>query len=371
MSEQLQLRRGTASQVAAFTGAQGEVVVDSTNNRLVVQDGATAGGFAAARLNELLAQPLGFALQGGQLVASVASNNLTVAVKTIAGADPTPASPVTVTFRDAALAGGNQNPVAITAATSFTVNSGNGLGTANGVPFRLWVVGFNDAGAFRLGLINCVVGAASPTQIFPLLESMLQSSTGGNGGASAATFYTGTAVAAKALRILGYLEYASGLSTAGAWTSAPTTVHLLGPGGRKPGDIVQVVYATISTTTSSTSASFAATSATANITPTAACNLIEARATGAAAGTTNQAVELKLMRNGGAAQVGISAQIFANNSAISAVQEVGGFDAPQTTSSIDYTVYMANGNTGAGACFFPQSSFSNPRGAITIKEYMA
>ena len=42
MTEQLQLRRGTASQVAAFTGAQGELVVDTTNNRAVVNDGATA-----------------------------------------------------------------------------------------------------------------------------------------------------------------------------------------------------------------------------------------------------------------------------------------------------------------------------------------
>lgn len=54
MSEQLQLRRGTASQVASFTGAQGEVVVDTTNNRLVLQDGATAGGYAAAKLSEVV-----------------------------------------------------------------------------------------------------------------------------------------------------------------------------------------------------------------------------------------------------------------------------------------------------------------------------
>src|ERR1700757_5034591 len=47
---QVQYRRGTASQVAAFTGAQGELVVDTTNNRVVVQDGATAGGFPAAKL---------------------------------------------------------------------------------------------------------------------------------------------------------------------------------------------------------------------------------------------------------------------------------------------------------------------------------
>jgi hypothetical protein len=49
---QVQFRRGTAAQVAAFTGAQGETVVDTTNNRLVVNDGATPGGFGAAKRAE-------------------------------------------------------------------------------------------------------------------------------------------------------------------------------------------------------------------------------------------------------------------------------------------------------------------------------
>ncbi len=48
MSEQLQLRRGTASQVAAFTPQQGECVVDTTYNRLHVGDGSIAGGWAVA-----------------------------------------------------------------------------------------------------------------------------------------------------------------------------------------------------------------------------------------------------------------------------------------------------------------------------------
>ncbi len=52
MSEQLQLRRGTAAQLASFTGAQGEAVVDTTNNRIVVNDGSTAGGWPAAKLAE-------------------------------------------------------------------------------------------------------------------------------------------------------------------------------------------------------------------------------------------------------------------------------------------------------------------------------
>ena len=54
MSEQLQLRRGTSTQVAAFTGAQGETVMDTTNNRLVVSDGTTAGGWPAAKLAEVI-----------------------------------------------------------------------------------------------------------------------------------------------------------------------------------------------------------------------------------------------------------------------------------------------------------------------------
>jgi hypothetical protein len=45
---QLQLRRGTAAQVAAFTGAAGEVTPDMTGKRLVLHDGALAGGYPQA-----------------------------------------------------------------------------------------------------------------------------------------------------------------------------------------------------------------------------------------------------------------------------------------------------------------------------------
>ncbi|MDQ6867127.1 MAG: hypothetical protein M3178_01425 [Pseudomonadota bacterium] len=47
MSVQVQLRRDTYANVATNHGAAGEVFVDTTNQRLVVQDGATAGGFPA------------------------------------------------------------------------------------------------------------------------------------------------------------------------------------------------------------------------------------------------------------------------------------------------------------------------------------
>jgi hypothetical protein len=46
MSTQVQYRRGSGAQVAAFTGALGEMVVDTTNWVLNVADGVTVGGYS-------------------------------------------------------------------------------------------------------------------------------------------------------------------------------------------------------------------------------------------------------------------------------------------------------------------------------------
>ncbi len=53
MADQLQLRRGTTAQTLLFTGAQGEVTVDTDKNALVVHNGSTAGGFQAATSRQL------------------------------------------------------------------------------------------------------------------------------------------------------------------------------------------------------------------------------------------------------------------------------------------------------------------------------
>ena len=49
MAKKLQLRRGTTSQHSSFTGAEGEVTVDTDKEAIVVHDGSTAGGFPMAR----------------------------------------------------------------------------------------------------------------------------------------------------------------------------------------------------------------------------------------------------------------------------------------------------------------------------------
>jgi len=49
MATQVQIRRGTTAQHAAFTGAAGEVTVDTDKGTVVIHNGSTAGGFPALR----------------------------------------------------------------------------------------------------------------------------------------------------------------------------------------------------------------------------------------------------------------------------------------------------------------------------------
>ncbi len=53
MARQIQIRRGTAEEHESFTGAIGEVTMDTTNNTLRVHDGETVGGTILAKKNEI------------------------------------------------------------------------------------------------------------------------------------------------------------------------------------------------------------------------------------------------------------------------------------------------------------------------------
>lgn len=53
MSKQIQIRRGSATEHEDFTGALGEVTMDTTNKTLRVHDGETVGGIAMAKQSDL------------------------------------------------------------------------------------------------------------------------------------------------------------------------------------------------------------------------------------------------------------------------------------------------------------------------------
>ena len=55
MASRIRFRRGTSSEHATFTGAEGEITVNTTKDTIVLHDGSTAGGFEMLRadLNNL------------------------------------------------------------------------------------------------------------------------------------------------------------------------------------------------------------------------------------------------------------------------------------------------------------------------------
>lgn len=188
-------------------------------------------------------------LINGTIVQTRAGSAETIAVKTLAGADPSAADPVGVIYRNATVGTGDYTVLWLTAALSLTISSGSTGGVANSVPFRLWYAIFNDAGTARLAAINClstVAGAGAGrdvTAIYPLGAWGIASSTaeGGAGAAdSSQTFYTGVAVSAKAFSVVGYATWEAGLAAAGTWGTAPTRIQLFGTGVPLPGTTIQV-----------------------------------------------------------------------------------------------------------------------------------
>lgn len=209
----------------------------------------------------------------GSLAASVGSSALTVAVKTLAGTDPSSSDPVYLVFRNVTEATGTPTTLTLTSALSLTISSGSTMGTSASAPFRLWVGIFNDGGTARLAAINCYTS----TSVAALADGISNSTAEGGAGAadSAGVIYTDTAATSKAFKVLGYLEWSSGLATPGTWSSGPTKIQLHGPGGKLPGDIVQLARVQKVDTFTGTSTAFAdVTGLSVSMTPISATNLV-------------------------------------------------------------------------------------------------
>lgn len=184
-------------------------------------------------------------LIGGYLTATVAANVLTIAIKTLAGADPSSGDPVYIQFPNQAAATAATTQRTLTAANSLVVSAGSKLGFADAIPGRIWIVAFDDAGTVRLAAFNAYGGntAATGATLFPLPPLHVASSTaeGGAGAAdSAGVFYTGSAVTSKPFVVIGHLTWNTAMATAGNWSAAPDVIHMQRIGDARPGDVIQV-----------------------------------------------------------------------------------------------------------------------------------
>jgi hypothetical protein len=294
----------TNTNAAASSSSAAAAATSETNSATSATNAATSETNAAASKTaaetasaQAVGVARGFNIINGTIVESHAGNAVTFAIKTFAGADPSAGSPVMIVFPTSA---GGLVMRTLTAALSLTLSSGSTIGAASNVPFKVWIVAFDDAGTVRLGAINCLSG----NNIYPLGQYPFATSTA-EGGAGAAdnphTFYTGTAVANKAYCVLAYCSWESGLVTAGIWNASPTRLLMYQAGMPLPGAVIQSLRSTLGTGGSQTinpsivgigalvTQAFSYVPLTQTITPTSAANLLEISHIGTWENTIGQA----------------------------------------------------------------------------------
>lgn len=345
----------TDGNVALFNGTTGQILKDAGLN------------FLAAKFLASSAIAFGVGMLNGTLVESHAANAVTIAVKTLAGADPSATDPVYFMFRSATAGSGVYVVRTVTAALSLTISAGSTLGFTSGLPGRIWVTAFDDAGTVRLGVINCLSG----TTIYPLAAAGIASTSAdnGSGGALAAQTYwtaTGHALTSKSHVLLGYMTWESGLATAGTWNASPTVIRLYEPSVRLPGTTLQTRYSAPTATTTINSTTNTATALADSITPSSAVNLVKVSAFGSAncASFSTQLLTAQLYRNSGATAIGNVSPMLVNiGNTFNAPTANFALDAPRSSASVQYGLWAKLSASGVTATFLSAGA-----GAFTLEE---
>jgi hypothetical protein len=234
MASQVQYRRGTNAQNAAFTGALAEITVDTTNGTLRVHDAITVGGSNIATVAYVTAQISALSSNsissGTSNVRVFANGNVTTSAAGTANVLVIQSTGALITgdlsvTGNATLSGNILGDRIVNGTTSIEIQTANGnsnisvAGTSN-------VAVFASTGVFITG-VNSVSGNVTGGNILTAgLISATGNITGGNvlGGANVnATTHTGTTVSVTANVTGGNILTAGLVSATGAITGAALT----------------------------------------------------------------------------------------------------------------------------------------------------
>lgn len=325
--------------------------------------------------------------QNAALAASVGASALTINLQSKALATASATDPIRIPYRNATVGTGDYAELDVTASSSLVISSGSTMGARNGIPFRLWIVSFNDAGTQRIGAINCVTSAANitsgsdVTSIFGLAAWGIASavSEGGVGAAdSAQVFYANAAVTSKAYTVLGYMTWETGLTTAGTWDAVPTRIQMFGPGVSLPGQPVQKQGQVLGTSTTGTTAvphdNTVPTSGegdqymTVTITPSSAANVLNNKITGHF-GQSNASSWLAMSLYQDATN-SLATAIELNATANGSIELVLEHDTLAGTSASTTMKMRAGGDTGATTTFNGQAGVQHYGGACASRMYV-
>jgi hypothetical protein len=163
----------------------------------------------------LLGQPLGTGMINGKVSPSVASNALTLAIKTLAGADPSAQDPVLFVFRNATKATGDYVVYRVTAALSITISSSATLGHVGGRDQQIILSAIDNAGTVELA-VSC--------KLFDQSVRLQSTSVMSGSSTDPATMYSTTARTNVAWYPLA--RCVSNQTVAGTWGATPTQIDL-------------------------------------------------------------------------------------------------------------------------------------------------
>lgn len=304
------------------------------------------------------------------LSASVSSNVLIVSLLTTSGAQPTPTNPILIPFRGANQTSGAITWAAITSNLNYAVATTTTFGSSASQAFRIWALAGRNTSSGDLQIL--LYGALSvsstgvPTGVKPIDESAVVTPT--VGAVTSAGIYGATAAGDYNVRILGYLEWGAGLSVAGTFATGPTKIQLLGPGVKRPGDVVQKIISVTRTQSSTTSSTFIQTNNSTSISLSSPVNIITAATLGDLfnpnGASTNGVVHL--FRD--SADLQIHSINGGANGVTSSVALVG-TDKPNTTAAVVYGVRLRSSDN-TNTVSYPATGSAVTYGTIQVEEIM-
>ncbi len=263
MSTQLQLRRGNSATSASFTGAEGEVTVNTTDKAVVVHDGVTAGGFEAARTDLVNVQNATFYAKGIEagLGGGGGGGGLSAAIDDVTQANPGVVTTVTdheftsgmiVTFTDVGgmtELNGNSYYANVLTGNTFALYSDIGLTTTlNTTGFTAFTSGGNVAASVPPGApatASYVVITANPTltseRVLTSGAGIVLSDGGAGGGATLSANLSSTvpsnlgSAAAGVANTISRSDHVHAMPTAADVGAVPVTRNVIAGNGLSGG----------------------------------------------------------------------------------------------------------------------------------------
>ena len=221
--------------------------VQTATNKTFTGPTITAGvvALAAAPVNPLDAATKGYVdganvtpLLNASLAASIATNILTLHLKTSGGSVPSSTDPVRVTFRSSTDSDGSLVTVTVTSATTMTFSSGSTIGMTSGQAARIWVGLLYSSGSVEICAWNPYNATAQCSlKAFTPNTDVTTTAEGSGTATSTQVLYSANARTSVPFVMLGFIEISE--ATAGVWATAPTVVQTYREGMRKTGDIIQ------------------------------------------------------------------------------------------------------------------------------------